>query len=57
MIATGSRPVILPQWQSLGDRLIINDDVFSWDTLPKRVAVFGKALSVWNWVRHCTVWV
>lgn len=44
MIATGSRPVILPQWQSLGDRLIINDDVFSWDTLPKRVAVFGPGV-------------
>ena len=44
MIATGSRPVILPQWQSLGDRLIINDDVFSWDTLPKSVAVFGPGV-------------
>ncbi|EMT6514806.1 TPA: dihydrolipoyl dehydrogenase [Neisseria gonorrhoeae] len=44
VIATGSRPVILPQWQSLGDRLIINDDVFSWDTLPKRVAVFGSGV-------------
>ncbi|CWO96930.1 dihydrolipoamide dehydrogenase [Neisseria meningitidis] len=44
VIATGSRPVILPQWQSLGNRLIINDDVFSWDTLPKRVAVFGPGV-------------
>lgn len=44
VIATGSRPVILPQWQSLGDCLIINDDVFSWDTLPKRVAVFGPGV-------------
>lgn len=44
VIATGSRPVILPQWQSLGDRLIINDDVFSWNTLPKRVAVFGPGV-------------
>lgn len=44
VIATGSRPVILPQWQSLGDRLIINDDVFSWDTLPKCVAVFGPGV-------------
>lgn len=44
VIATGSRPVILPQWQSLGDRLIINDDVFLWDTLPKRVAVFGPGV-------------
>ena len=44
VIATGSRPVILPQWQPLGDRLIINDDVFSWDTLPKSVAVFGPGV-------------
>ena len=41
VIATGSRPVILPQWQALGDKVIINDDVFSWDTLPQSVAVFG----------------
>lgn len=44
VIATGSRPVILPQWQVLGDRLIINDDVFSWDTLPESVAVFGPGV-------------
>ena len=44
MIATGSRPVILPQWQALGDKVIINDDVFSWDTLPQSVAVFGPGV-------------
>ncbi|UOO82595.1 dihydrolipoyl dehydrogenase [Uruburuella testudinis] len=44
VIATGSRPVILPQWQSLGDKLIINDDVFSWNTLPESVAVFGPGV-------------
>ncbi|MBP6392840.1 MAG: dihydrolipoyl dehydrogenase [Neisseria sp.] len=44
VIATGSRPVILPQWQGLGDKLIINDDVFSWNTLPKSVAVFGPGV-------------
>ncbi len=44
VIATGSRPVILPQWQALGDKLIINDDVFSWDTLPESVAVFGPGV-------------
>ena len=44
VIATGSRPVILPQWQGLGDKLIINDDVFSWDTLPESVAVFGPGV-------------
>ncbi|WP_165007999.1 dihydrolipoyl dehydrogenase [Neisseria yangbaofengii] len=44
VIATGSRPVMLPQWQALGDKVIINDDVFSWDTLPKSVAVFGPGV-------------
>ncbi|WP_416188834.1 dihydrolipoyl dehydrogenase [Neisseria sp. CCUG17229] len=44
VIATGSRPVVLPQWQALGDKVIINDDVFSWDTLPKSVAVFGPGV-------------
>lgn len=44
VIATGSRPVIIPAWQSLGDKLIINDDVFSWDTLPESVAVFGPGV-------------
>ena len=44
VIATGSRPIIIPAWQSLGDRLIINDDVFSWETLPASVAVFGAGV-------------
>lgn len=41
VIATGSSPVVPPKWKSLGDKLIINDDVFAWDTLPESVAVFG----------------
>ena len=44
VIATGSRPHILPEWQALGDKLIVNDDVFDWNTLPKRVAVFGQGI-------------
>ncbi|STZ75678.1 dihydrolipoyl dehydrogenase [Bergeriella denitrificans] len=44
VIATGSRPVIVPAWEALGDRLIVNDDVFSWDTLPESVAVFGPGV-------------
>ena len=44
VIATGSRPMIFPQWQALGDKLIVNDDVFSWDTLPESVAVFGPGV-------------
>ena len=44
VIATGSRPRIQSEWQVLGDKLIINDDVFSWDTLPRRVAVLGTGV-------------
>ena len=44
VIATGSRPTLLPEWQALGDRLIINDDIFAWETLPKSVAVFGTGV-------------
>lgn len=44
VIATGSRPIIAPEWADLGDKLIINDDVFSWDTLPESVAVFGAGV-------------
>ena len=42
VIATGSRPRIPPGWkEALGDRLIVNDDVFDWQDLPASVAVFG----------------
>jgi dihydrolipoamide dehydrogenase len=44
VIATGSRPAIAPILQGLGDRLVVNDDVFDWDTLPKSVAVFGPGV-------------
>ena len=44
VIATGSRPAVPPMLQGLGDRLIVNDDVFSWDTLPESVAVFGPGV-------------
>lgn len=44
IIATGSRPVWPDAWNTLGDRLIINDDVFEWDDLPKSVAVFGPGV-------------
>jgi dihydrolipoamide dehydrogenase len=42
VIATGSRPRTPPQWsKTLGDRLIVNDDVFEWKALPAAVAVVG----------------
>jgi dihydrolipoamide dehydrogenase len=44
VIATGSRPNVPPLLANLGDRLVINDDVFSWDDLPKSVAVFGPGV-------------
>ena len=44
VIATGSRPAIPPILEGLGDRLIVNDDVFSWESLPSSVAVFGPGV-------------
>lgn len=44
VIATGSRPSYPAVWEELGDRLIINDDVFDWDDLPESVAVFGPGV-------------
>jgi dihydrolipoamide dehydrogenase len=44
VIATGSSPSIAPQLRGLGDRLVVNDDVFAWDDLPPSVAVFGPGV-------------
>lgn len=44
VIATGSRATYPKDWQALGDRLVINDDVFNWDDLPKSVALFGPGV-------------
>ena len=44
VIATGSRPTIPPILRELGDRLVVNDDVFDWDDLPRSVAVFGPGV-------------
>ncbi len=44
VIATGSRPVWPESFNQLGDRLIINDDVFEWDDLPESVVVFGPGV-------------
>ncbi|MDE3022020.1 MAG: dihydrolipoyl dehydrogenase [Pseudomonadota bacterium] len=41
VIATGSSPYIPPLLRNLGDRLVVNDDIFEWETLPRSVAVFG----------------
>lgn len=44
VIATGSRPRVLPFLSDLGDRLLVNDDIFNWDELPSSVAVFGPGV-------------
>jgi dihydrolipoamide dehydrogenase len=44
VIATGSTPAVAPPFQALGDRLVVNDDVFYWDDLPSSVAVFGPGV-------------
>jgi len=44
VIATGSSPVIPPMYQALGDRAIVNDDVFAWSDLPRKVAVVGAGV-------------
>ncbi len=42
VIATGSRPRVNAAWRAaLGDRLVVNDDVFAWQDLPGSVAVLG----------------
>lgn len=44
VIASGSRPAVPAPWRELGDRLIVNDDVFDWRTLPASVAVVGTGV-------------
>ena len=44
VIATGSRAAYPDSFRDLGDRLIINDDVFNWHDLPKAVAVMGPGI-------------
>ena len=45
VIATGSHANVLAEWRkAAGDRLIVNDDVFAWNTLPDSVAVLGAGV-------------
>jgi dihydrolipoyl dehydrogenase len=41
VIATGSKPSYQESFAGLGHRLVVNDDVFEWTTLPRSVVVFG----------------
>lgn len=44
VIATGSSPSVPPILRGAADRLIVNDDVFEWQDLPRSVAVFGPGV-------------
>jgi dihydrolipoamide dehydrogenase len=44
IIATGSSPVIPDLYASLGDRAVVNDDVFNWNDLPESVLVVGAGV-------------
>ena len=44
VIATGSRTNVPPPFREFGDRMIVNDDLFEWETLPESVVVFGAGV-------------
>lgn len=45
VIATGSSPIVPSGWkEALGERLIVNDDVFQWQDLPKSIVVVGAGV-------------
>jgi dihydrolipoamide dehydrogenase len=44
VIATGSRPTCAGSFAVLGDRVIVSDNVFDWQDLPKSVAVIGAGI-------------
>jgi dihydrolipoamide dehydrogenase len=44
VIATGSTPQLPDTCKELGDRVVVNDDVFEWDDLPRSVVVFGPGV-------------
>lgn len=44
VIATGSAPVVPDEYKALGDRVVVNDDVFEWSELPRSVMVVGAGV-------------
>ena len=44
VIATGSSPQMPPLLQAAGARVLVNDDIFSWQDLPAAVAVIGAGV-------------
>ncbi|RKZ38907.1 MAG: dihydrolipoyl dehydrogenase [Gammaproteobacteria bacterium] len=41
IIATGSRPIVPPEWRNLGNKLITSDELFELEQLPDSIAVIG----------------
>ncbi len=44
VIATGSLPVVPPMFERVLERVVLNDDVFAWESLPRSVALFGAGV-------------
>lgn len=44
VVASGSTPIIPDELLGAGDRVIVNDDVFEWNDLPKRIVVVGSGV-------------
>jgi dihydrolipoamide dehydrogenase len=44
VVATGSSPAAPAFLRALGERLVVNDDIFEWRSLPRAVAVFGPGV-------------
>src|SRR5690606_4666470 len=44
ILATGTRPNVPEIYAPLGDRAIVNDDVFDWHDLPRSVLVIGSGV-------------
>lgn len=44
VIATGSSPFIPEMLNPAAPRLLVSDDVFEWDDLPKSIAIFGPGI-------------
>ena len=44
VVATGSSPFIPPPFRGLGDRALVNDDIFSWTDLPESLLIAGTGV-------------
>jgi len=41
VVATGSRPLVSPDWQAFGERILTTDELFELEDLPTSIAVIG----------------